>query len=89
MFVKGRVLCEVCYSVTLCDSVCLGKSTYCRAMAHHMRENMKRKVVVVNLDPANDSPPYEADVNVKNLVDVEEVYSLSLSLSLSLSFLRL
>ena len=50
-----------------------GKSTYCKAICHHLSNIIKRKVVIVNLDPANDKPPYEADIDVQNLIEVDEV----------------
>ena len=50
-----------------------GKSTYCRAIAYHLSTVLKRSVIIVNLDPANERPPYDADVDVQQLVEVEEV----------------
>ncbi|KAL5249997.1 hypothetical protein ACHWQZ_G015916 [Mnemiopsis leidyi] len=35
--------------------------------------SVKRDVIIVNLDPANDRPPYEADVDVQSLIEVDEV----------------
>lgn len=37
-----------------------------------MRE-LKRKVAVINLDPSNDELPYECDVDVRELVNADEV----------------
>ena len=51
-----------------------GKSTYCRAIAHHLINSIKRDIIIVNLDPANDRPPYQADVDVQNLIEVDEVF---------------
>ena len=57
------------------STFCPGKSTYCRAIAHHLLNSVKRDVIIVNLDPANDRPPYEADVDVQSLIEVDEVRS--------------
>jgi GTPase SAR1 family protein len=49
-----------------------GKSTYCRAMQQFMSAS-GRKVAIVNLDPANDNLPYEAAVDIADLVSLQEV----------------
>jgi GTPase SAR1 family protein len=49
-----------------------GKTTYCLAMQEFIRK-LGRKVAVVNLDPANDSLPYEAAVDISELIRVEDV----------------
>ncbi|GLC33726.1 hypothetical protein PLESTB_000109000 [Pleodorina starrii] len=49
-----------------------GKTTYCRGMQQFMQAT-GRKVAIVNLDPANDMLPYEAAVDVADLVCLEEV----------------
>lgn len=49
-----------------------GKTTYCNGMAQFMQA-LGRKVVLVNLDPANDALPYNADVDVSELVCLEQV----------------
>ena len=49
-----------------------GKSTYCKAMKEFMSA-LGRKVVVVNLDPANDSLPYECAVDVSELITLQDV----------------
>ena len=50
-----------------------GKSTYCKAMAAHLQNEIKRKVIIVNLDPANDAPPYTAGVDVQDLIELDDV----------------
>ena len=40
-----------------------GKTTYCAGMAN-LLELLGRKTVVVNLDPANDTLPYTAGVDI-------------------------
>ena len=51
-----------------------GKTTYTGGMAHFLR-SLGRKVSVINLDPANDSAllPYEADVDIAELIQLEDV----------------
>jgi len=51
-----------------------GKTTYCAGMAN-LLELLGRKTIVVNLDPANDSLPYTAAVDIAKLVQLEEVMS--------------
>jgi len=53
-----------------------GKSTYCLHIANFMRK-IGRKVVIINLDPANDETlPYIPDLCITDLVRVEEVMGL-------------
>ena len=49
-----------------------GKTTYCQGMKEFLT-NIGRKVAVVNLDPANDILPYEAAVNLSDLITVGDV----------------
>lgn len=49
-----------------------GKTTYCQGMKEFLT-NIGRKVAVVNLDPANDILPYEASVNLSDLITVGDV----------------
>lgn len=49
-----------------------GKTTYCKAMGEYVKGH-GRKVALVNLDPANDVLPYDADVDVSHLITVENV----------------
>eukprot|EP01061_Rhynchopus_euleeides_P003651 TRINITY_DN12941_c0_g1_i1.p1 TRINITY_DN12941_c0_g1~~TRINITY_DN12941_c0_g1_i1.p1 ORF type:complete len:296 (+),score=89.28 TRINITY_DN12941_c0_g1_i1:249-1136(+) len=47
-----------------------GKTTYCLGVADYLR-SLGREVAIVNLDPANDSLPYEPAVDVRTLIDHE------------------
>ncbi|KAL2084982.1 hypothetical protein ACEWY4_020500 [Coilia grayii] len=49
-----------------------GKTTYCRGMQEFLT-NLGRKVVVVNLDPANEHLPYECAVDISELVTLDDV----------------
>ncbi len=49
-----------------------GKTTYCTAMANYCREQ-NRTVHIVNLDPAVVSMPYEASINISDLVSLDDV----------------
>ena len=49
-----------------------GKTTYCNGMKEFLT-SLGRKVAVVNLDPANDILPYEAAVDIADLITVSDV----------------
>lgn len=49
-----------------------GKTTYCKAVGAVLRE-LGRKVAIINLDPANDALPYEATIDINELIQVSEV----------------
>jgi len=49
-----------------------GKTTYCTGM-QQLLTVLKRPRVVVNLDPANDALPYECNIDIRELVNVEDV----------------
>ncbi|XP_018612581.2 GPN-loop GTPase 2 [Scleropages formosus] len=49
-----------------------GKTTYCQAMQEFL-EKLGRKVVVVNLDPANEGLPCACAVDVAELVTLDDV----------------
>jgi hypothetical protein len=49
-----------------------GKTTYCAGAAQFLTA-ARRRVALVNLDPANDVLPYEPDVDVCDLVCLEAV----------------
>lgn len=38
-----------------------------------LKHNLNRNVIVINLDPANDNVPYNAQINLTDLITVEEV----------------
>ena len=48
-----------------------GKTTYCHGMQQFLT-GLKRRVLVVNLDPANDLLPYQCDVSITELIRLEE-----------------
>lgn len=49
-----------------------GKTTYCHGMQQFLASGYNRKVVVVNLDPANDLLPYDCAIDIASLVCVED-----------------
>lgn len=49
-----------------------GKTTYCNGMQQFL-QLLGRKTAVVNLDPANDSLPYECSVNIEEIVKLSDV----------------
>ncbi|KAL5967141.1 GPN-loop GTPase 2 [Taenia solium] len=56
-----------------------GKSTYCAAMQEFLTElgelnaSICRRVVVVNLDPANEELPYTCEVDLRDLITLDDV----------------
>ncbi|GAV03210.1 hypothetical protein RvY_13669 [Ramazzottius varieornatus] len=50
-----------------------GKTTYCHEIALLIQHVFNRKVVIVNLDPANECLPYSPGIDVQELVSVEDV----------------
>ena len=51
-----------------------GKTTYCKRMAEYLQES-GRRVEIVNLDPANQMPPYKSDISLSELVTLSDVMS--------------
>lgn len=49
-----------------------GKTTYCVGMKRFL-EMHGRRVAIVNLDPANDVAPYDAEVTIEDLITVDQV----------------
>ncbi|XP_054819324.1 GPN-loop GTPase QQT1 isoform X2 [Prosopis cineraria] len=49
-----------------------GKTTYCNGMSQFLKL-IGRKVAVINLDPANDSLPYECAVNIEDIVKLSDI----------------
>ena len=49
-----------------------GKSTYCNGMQQFMGA-IGRKASIVNLDPANDHTSYDAAIDVRDMVTLEEI----------------
>lgn len=49
-----------------------GKSTYCNGM-QQMLKALHRPHVVVNLDPANDTLPYDCQIDLRHLIDHSDV----------------
>ncbi|EGG17310.1 GPN-loop GTPase 2 [Cavenderia fasciculata] len=49
-----------------------GKTVYCNGMSQFLA-SIGRKVAVVNLDPANETIPYTATIDVRDLIDFEKL----------------
>ncbi|GBP04284.1 GPN-loop GTPase QQT1 [Eumeta japonica] len=60
------------YGQLILGSPGAGKTTYCWKMAQLLKK-IGRKVVIVNLDPANDVMPYKPDIDIRMLINLEEV----------------
>ncbi|XP_047128366.1 GPN-loop GTPase 2 isoform X1 [Hydra vulgaris] len=52
-----------------------GKSTYCAAIKNFLT-GIGRKVIIVNLDPANDNMPFVPDICITSLVTLSDVMDL-------------
>mmetsp|Transcript_12799 Transcript_12799/g.38119 ORF Transcript_12799/g.38119 Transcript_12799/m.38119 type:complete len:288 (+) Transcript_12799:305-1168(+) len=59
------------YGIVTIGPAGVGKTTMCHALQVHGQIH-KRGIFVVNLDPAADLTPYEADVDVRELISVED-----------------
>ncbi|XP_045493693.1 GPN-loop GTPase 2 [Colias croceus] len=49
-----------------------GKTTYCNEMSKVLRK-LDRKVIIVNLDPANDNITYQPGIDIRELIHLEDV----------------
>lgn len=49
-----------------------GKTTFCNGVQQFLRA-IGRKVILVNLDPANENIPYDCDLDVRELINLDEV----------------
>lgn len=49
-----------------------GKTTYCNAMAQ-LLNGLGRKTSLINIDPANELVPYDADVDISELIQLDDV----------------
>lgn len=47
-----------------------GKTTYCYGLKEFLNI-IGRDVAIVNLDPANDSPPHSPEVDIADLVSLD------------------
>ena len=53
-----------------------GKTTYCAGVQQFLENAplpLRRRTVVVNLDPANHAPPYEPAVDLRDLIAIQDV----------------
>ena len=49
-----------------------GKTTYCQTLKDFYN-NFNRKVLLINLDPANESKNSVFDIDIRNLINLDEV----------------
>lgn len=49
-----------------------GKTTYCKVMSEFM-QSIGRNVIIVNMDPANENITYNCHVNIRELINLEDV----------------
>lgn len=62
------------YSILVIGSPGAGKSSFCQGLQQILRQ-LGRKCAFVNLDPASDFVLFDADVDVRTLVDFEQIMS--------------
>lgn len=62
------------YAQLVCGPAGAGKSTYCETVrAHCEASNERRELRVINLDPAAEELAYEAAIDIRELVSLEDV----------------
>ena len=59
------------YGIITIGPAGVGKTTMCHALQVHGQIH-KRGIYVVNLDPAAELTPYEADVDIRELITIED-----------------
>ena len=50
-----------------------GKSTLCSALSDFYTNVLNRRHCIINLDPANDQMDYQVDIDIRQLIDLEDV----------------
>lgn len=63
---------SLCFGQVVIGPPGSGKTTYCKGMQEFLRY-LGRKVVVVNMDPANEGLPYPCAVDISELVTLDDV----------------
>lgn len=49
-----------------------GKTTFCNALGQFFTA-IKRKFMIVNMDPANENMNYDVAIDIKELIQIEDV----------------
>lgn len=63
---------EILYGQLVIGPAGSGKTTYSKTMAEYLH-NLNREIILVNLDPANESIPYTPHIDIGELAKLEEV----------------
>ncbi|KAH7638972.1 GPN-loop GTPase 2 [Dermatophagoides farinae] len=50
-----------------------GKTTYCHVISQHLLNHLNREVIIVNLDPDNETFPYQCHLNIHEMIRMTEV----------------
>ena len=63
---------EYGYGVLVVGPSGSGKSTFCSALGQFFTA-LQRKFHIINMDPANESMSYDPFIDIKDLIQIEEV----------------
>ena len=63
---------EYGYGVLVVGPSGSGKSTFCSALGQFFT-TLQRKFHIINMDPANESMGYDPFIDIKDLIQIEEV----------------
>ena len=63
---------EYGYGVLVVGPSGSGKSTFCSALGQFFTA-LQRKFHIINMDPANESMGYDPFIDIKDLIQIEEV----------------
>ena len=61
------------FGVILLGAPGTGKSTFCHVLQDFLSEVVERPHCIINLDPANEHMKYQCDIDIRELIDLEDV----------------
>ena len=61
------------FGVILLGAPGAGKSTFCSTLQEFYTEVLDRPHCIINLDPANEHMQYQCDIDIRELIDLEDV----------------
>lgn len=63
---------SISYGVIVLGPSGSGKTTFCFALSQFFKA-IQRKHIIVNMDPANENMLYDVEVDIKDLIQIEDV----------------